>query len=99
MGASYHSETYQDCSPDDLKSQVEIECRNAELENGSEGYTGTWAEKRGSGLEFKPKVFACLGDADDYVMEHADKWGALIAVKYMSGITTTSWLVGGWCSE
>ena len=67
-------------------------------EHGHNGYTGTFAEA--DGIEFpKRKVFKDEDAAEEWLTEHADKWGPALAVKYTNSDGQIKWYIGAWCSS
>lgn len=81
MGAVYIARIFPQVSDADLRKQVDAMCREAAYEHGHDAYSGSLGTKQGKGLEIKHNAFSRPRDAEDFIMNKADKWGALIAVK------------------
>lgn len=79
MGASYQSLTYKASSPEKLKGYFEKIQNDACYNRGHDSYSGHIGMS--SGLQVSSLVFKNHTEAEDYVMEHASKWGPAIAVK------------------
>lgn len=81
MGAEYQYRTYDQCSESELYKKVSDACDEERYESGHGGYSGTWAEK--SGCVITRETFNSYDEAEDWVCENNDKWGELVAVKFL----------------
>jgi|PlaIllAssembly_1097288.scaffolds.fasta_scaffold00012_23 hypothetical protein len=71
-------------------------CEQAAYEHGHGGYSGTFAEKLGHGVVFRPGLYPTRENARHLLQRDASKWGAALAVRVRG---YGGWMVGGWCSE
>jgi predicted RNA-binding Zn-ribbon protein involved in translation (DUF1610 family) len=83
MGADFISRSFEKCTISSLTEEVNAACRSAAHEFGHGPYSGNWGEKIGKGLSHGNKTFHSYEDADDWLVNNADKWGPLIAVKLL----------------
>jgi hypothetical protein len=79
---------------DDATARVEAEaiCDEARYDYGHAGYSGSFAEK--SDFEFVKQKFATIDQAEDYINEHAEKWGEALIAR-----TDEGYCLGAWCSS
>ena len=98
---------------DSNKTQADIESQWPAInehycwEHGHAGYSGTLAEKPEVSFPCGDKPFPTIQAAEDWVIEHNDKWGPAFAVRVAEHESTTfagktikaHWRVGGWCSS
>ncbi len=93
-GMDYVAHRYNDCSEEAMKKAVQVHCE-AEAEDHGTLYSGRWGQKLGKEVQIeKDKVFYTEDEADDWLMNNAEKEGPLIAVRI-----GREWYVGGWCSS
>jgi hypothetical protein len=90
MGAVLHCETF-----DGKLTQAEIRAayanrrRDMGIEHGSDPYNGTWSTLDGT-LVIADDVMNSYAEAETLVADHADKWGAAIAVRFHDNRTKTT---------
>ena len=87
MGAAYVSHVFEKCRIDNLSKQVTEVCHQANYESGHI-YSGDWGEKIVRGFGDTGKIFNTVIDTDEWLSDHTDKWGALLAVKVLSAPKT-----------
>lgn len=95
MGAEYQSERITG-NESELQKIHDSLVEDAQYEDGHGGYTGTFAES--PGLTVTGKVFATYKEADDWLLDNAEKWENSLAVQIKSD-TNDKWLIGGWFSS
>lgn len=69
---------------------------SAQFEDGHDPYNGTISTTRG--ITISTQVFADEEEAEDYVYEHTEKWGPVLAVTVKTP-SKEYWFVGGWAAE
>lgn len=92
MGAEFNFERLE--ATDDATAKVEAEamCDQARYDYGHAGYSGSFAEKHD--IEFIKQKFATIQQAEEYIDEHAEKWGAALIAR-----TDEGYCFGAWCSS
>jgi len=80
----------------DLNKWYESAVREAQEEYGTDPYNGTISTTRGIGIS--SRVFSNENEAEEYVIDHTEKWGSVLAVKVKND-KQEFWFVGGWAAE
>ena len=83
MGASYVSHSIDKCTANELSCNVDSLCQEAAHEFGHGPYSGDWGEKIDKGVRHVNKTFNSYFEADIWLQDNAEKWGALLAVKVL----------------
>lgn len=65
-------------------------------EDDGDGYTGDFQTV--NRVDFRGKVFADHDEANEYCLDHAEKWSTVVAVK-VENETENYWWVAGWGAE
>jgi len=94
MGANYVSFNSRG-TESEVRRAFEIEQEQDRFENGH-SYSGGIGMARG--LAFKSNVFQSDKEADTWLMDHAQKWEAAIAVIVREGDCKSHFRIGAWCS-
>lgn len=97
MGACYDCATVNTTDPSEAVRQMGHVISDSQYENGHGGYSGTLAEAQGaviSGLEF-----TSYADAEEYVEEHARKWGPALGVLVTPESGEPFYYFGACCSS
>ena len=88
------------CKADNTSNAVE-QClgyiENCKWNYGHGGYSGTMAECRGAYMV--NKTFGDFHEAEDWLLENADKWGPAIGVQVTNTEKGDYYLFGAICSE
>lgn len=95
MGACFVGFNKEDCPRAELHTEYKERCKDAAHEHGH-SYSG--AINMSTGLEISRQTFTDENEADNWLADHAEKWGPAIAVKIESA-DKTFWLVGAWVAE
>jgi|LakMenEpi03Aug12_release.lakeMendotaPanAssembly.Ray.scaffolds.fasta_scaffold1738688_1 hypothetical protein len=96
MGACFNSRTF------DIEDKAEILKRwdeavaNCLYENGH-SYSGGIG-MLGHGIQFRSETFKNRDEAEEFILQHQEKWGPAMGVKFSSD-NGKGWVVGGWCSS
>ena len=97
MGAALEVVTYPvDLTLAEVKAQFAEDQADDRVRNGTE-YSGSIGMLRG--LKAVPMQFATYKEAEDFIADKQEKWGAALAVKGVDRGGQPAWLVGGWCAE
>ena len=83
MGAIYVAKGFKACTTKELREKVKLACEEAGFESGHQ-YSGDWGDKLGYGLQITDESLLTEEQAEEYILEHSDKWGPLFAVKVLS---------------
>lgn len=94
MGAVFNFEQLEATNDRDAKKEVESLICQARYEYGHGGYTGSFAEVDGC-LINKSFLFDSIFATEEWLGEHAEKWGPAIIVLTKDGI----YCVGAICSS
>jgi hypothetical protein len=94
MGCEFNFEILHATNDADALQEVSAMIDQAKYEYGHSGYSGTFAEARGCEIN-KSVIFEGITDAEDWLDEHAEKWGPAIIVLTQSG----KYCVGANCSS
>lgn len=102
MGAEYNEAIIKDpelkMADKEIKTAAEAIFNQAAYDHGHAGYSGSFAEKLGAGVDIhRDKEFDHETAARQYVDDKldSDKWGPADVVP----IKGVGWYVGGWCSS
>ncbi len=79
MGASFDSLTFKACDEQTMRNKFRKYQDDACEEHGSGSYAGHIGIA--AGLQVSTKVFKTKREAEDFLVEKAEKWGPAIAVK------------------
>jgi hypothetical protein len=74
MGGELTLRRYESMSDKKVREQIARDTEEMGYESGH-GYSGTWVEK--SGINFIGRVFSSEREAEDYIADTNDKWGAV----------------------
>ncbi len=100
MGGEFDSRTYEG---EHTKKEIEVlfksDCKEAQLDYGRTGYTGTIAEHLSHKINW---AFEELADNEEDAKEiieetHQSKWDPCVGV-FFKGRKGEGCMVGGWCS-
>lgn len=98
MGATTDFCVFKIADKKTVKAKFNDACEDARYERGSGGYTGCIAEF-GSIESWKELLLPSARAAEDYIVEHHEKWDGAMAVSFKLEDGAFGWVVGGWCSE
>ena len=96
MGAAYTQAVLPDQSHDELIATWEAIVEQCLYDYGHSCYSGSFAEK--DGLQILSKAFLSTDEAEEYIIEHNDKWGPAMAARVVVK-EGYGWYIGGWCNE
>jgi hypothetical protein len=97
MGAEFCFQVFQaDDRQHALQRAREI-IDQAAHDYGHAGYSGSFAECPGARIE--NKAFPTFGDAEEWLVEHAQKWEAAVLVQVETVEGVQRWAMGAWCSS
>ena len=91
-------------SQEEVRTKHDEAVRECQYNSGHGGYTGTLAEKI-DGVEFPTLpsrlngVLPSRHAAEQWVLEHNEKWGPSFAVRCTGEDGKEWWIVGGGCSS
>jgi hypothetical protein len=89
MGAVLHCETFDGkLTAAELRAAYADRRESMLIEHGADPYNGTWSTLDGT-LVFAGDVLHSRNDAESFIDERADKWGAAIAVRFHDNRTET----------
>jgi len=98
VGATTDFRVYKIADKKTVKAKFSEACEHARYESGHGGYSGTIAEMHGVG-KWMNMLLPGIDEAEDYIMNHHEKWEDAMAISFMLADGTFGWVVGGWCSE
>lgn len=96
MGAEY-SQFKARCTREELRPTFVEFQEQCFYDHGHSGYTGTMAEA--DGCSITTKEFITNEEAEEWLTEHAEKWGPALVVKVTLNDQEPYWLFGAWCSS
>lgn len=94
MGCEFNFEQLKATNDEAAKQEVERLIDQAAHEHGHGGYSGSFAEANGCKID-KSVLFDSVSDAEEWLDEHAEKWGPAIVVVTKAG----EYCVGANCSS
>lgn len=83
-----------------LRSEVTSRFRDAQeddLHENGHSYSGGIGMARG--LRFENKSFATVALAEEWLADHAKKYGPAVTVHATAQNGTDVWIIGAWCSS
>lgn len=93
MGANVDYDKIEKSNGLDINSYYDDLVKQSKYSNGHGGYTGTFAES--PGLTVTNRVFITFADAEDYIMNTAEKWENSLAVTVKREDGSEYWVIGG----
>jgi hypothetical protein len=96
MGAEFSTFTTQ-AKKEELNKIFNDHVEQCFYDLGHAGYTGSMAEC--DGWTLSSKVFVSSEDAEEWLINKAEKWGPAIAVRIQPEQEYPYWLFGAWCSS
>jgi hypothetical protein len=100
MGGEFDSKTYEGkFTKKEIETHFAYDCKEAQLDYGRRGYTGTIAEHIGQDIIWNDTLADNKDDAIQIIEDnHDDKWEPCIGVFFKSR-KGEGCVVGGWCSS
>ena len=96
MGAEYSQFTAR-CEKREITRVFAEYVEECQYEQGHGGYTGSMAET--DGCSMTDQEFINEHDAEEWLMDNAQKWGPALIVQVTLKDQEPYWLFGAWCSS
>lgn len=96
MGANFDYRTYKNTGKEHVKKQWD-EDHSQDLYDNGHSYSGGIGMT--NGVKWLSNVFKTFEEAENYVMDNAEKWEEALAVRYQDEKGEEHYLIGGWCSS